>query len=126
MNEEIYNIIYFEPNNKQIKEQKTKNELKVFMSNYLKNSNGILCIVPQNAHSTNTKNYEKITKDKYYKSIYNHYYRKFKNNLICEKEYETIIKKLKEIKIQSKTKKDFVKRFEEYKKALTNISPYKC
>lgn len=116
MNEEIYNIIYFEPNNEQIKEQKTKNELKVFMTNYLKNGNGLLCIIPQNIHSTNNKNYEKIMKNKYYKSIYNHYYRKFKNNSICQKEYENIIKELKEIKKQVKTKKDFVKKFEEYKK----------
>ena len=75
--------------------------------------------LPNKTSKTINKNIVEIRK--YYSSIYNHYYRKYKLNKIDQDTFDKIVITLRSLKKTSKTKAEFEKSFEEYKKTLTVI-----
>lgn len=60
----------------------------------------------------------KIAKQKYYSARYTMFYRKYKSNKIDRTLFDSVIEVLKELKKECRTKTEFEKRFEEYKKTL--------
>ena len=56
---------------------------------------------------------------KYYNSKYNHYYREHKLNKINDETFDNIVVTLRNLKKSCKTKTEFEKSFEKYKKTLT-------
>lgn len=75
--------------------------------------------LPNKTTKTIDKNIVEIRK--YYSSNYNHYYRKYKLNKIDQDTFDKIVITLRDLKKTSKTKAEFEKSFEEYKKTLTVI-----
>lgn len=56
---------------------------------------------------------------KYYKCKYQFFNRQYKSNKLTKKEFTEIIERLKLIKSESETLKEFETKFNEYKKTLT-------
>lgn len=60
----------------------------------------------------------KVEKERYYNTKYSMYYKRYKDNKIEEKDYKEIKETLKRLKNECKTKREFVTKFEKYKKTL--------
>ena len=116
MEKKLFAIVLFDGKN--IKNTTvTIDSLRKIIDNFIDNDGHCLCITKTSSEA------EKQEIQKFYKSKYGFFYRKYKSNEMTEMEYKEAINKLKEIKSESDTIEEFEIKFNEYKKTLTIIPP---
>lgn len=118
----VYNIVYIKD------EERCSIDCSIYsLNNYIKQFENkgyeIVDLVPHEIQKTKTrrttiKDRNKVAKQKYYMAKYTMFYRKYKSNKIDETLFDTIINVLKEFKEECRTKTEFEKKFEKYKKTL--------
>ena len=124
MIEKKYKLTYLI--NKDVQEKiVTSEQLIKCVKNYIKMDYEVLCITidPKYIKKIRKIKEEKRLKDKYYNSKYSQLHTLYKSSKLDEQQYITILNKLKEMKNKYKTRNQFEKNFEQYKKA-NNIPPY--
>ena len=95
----------------------TIDSLRKIIDDFIDNDGNCLCITKTSSIA------EKQEIQKFYKTKYAFFNRKYKANKMTQTEYKEAINKLKEIKSESDTIEEFEIKFNEYKKTLTIIPP---
>ncbi len=86
--------------------------LHKYIDKLLKDGSKVICILEKPVKTKKNLDNDAKEKNKYYNSKYNCYYKQFKSNKISELTFEKIKNKLKELKKQCLTLKDFTTKFE--------------
>lgn len=117
MEKKLFAIVLFDGKN--IKNTTvTIDSLRKIIDDFIDNDGNCLCITKTSSIA------EKQEIQKFYKTKYAFFNRKYKANKMTQTEYKEAINKLKEIKSESDTIEEFEIKFNEYKKTLTIIPPY--
>lgn len=117
MEKKIFSIVLFDGENTKTNTV-TIDSLRKIIDNFIDNDGYCLCITKASGEA------EKLEIQKYYKSQYYFFNRKYKADKITKEEFTQVINKLKEIKNKSETLEEIETKFNEYKKTLTIIPPY--
>ncbi len=117
MEKKIFSIVLFDGENTKTNTV-TIDSLRKIIDNFIDNDGYCLCITKASSEA------EKREIQKYYKSQYYFFNRKYKVDKITKEEFTQVINKLKEIKNKSETLEEIETKFNEYKKTLTIIPPY--
>ncbi len=116
MEKKLFAIVLFDGKN--IKNTTvTIDSLRKIIDDFIDNDGNCLCITKTSSIA------EKQEIQKFYKTKYAFFNRKYKANKMTQTEYKEAINKLKEIKSESDTIEEFEIKFNEYKKTLTIIPP---
>lgn len=95
-----------------------KSGLYEIIDNFIDSDNFAIAIVKTSKDSINENT------QKYFKSQYNYFRKKYRQSEINENQYKEIITNLKKFKENTDSDITFEEKFEEYKKTLTIIPPY--
>lgn len=124
MKTSIYDIIYH-LDKEAYKESCSNHYLTKYIDNIQQKGGEISFIYMRPTNIKSKKlDQDKTEKNKYYNSKYSSFYKKYKSEKISKKQFDEIVKKLKQLKAESSNKSEFEERFEKYKKSTNNIPSY--